>query len=213
MTQFYRNLPSAVRLVEVAPRDGWQNLTEFIPTETKIELINELAGCGFKEIEVSSFVNPKAIPQLRDAAAVFAGIRSVSELVTAALVPNRRGLAPALAAGVDKIVFFISASDTHNRKNLGCSQTETLTEIELMLKDVPFKTLRRVSISNVFGCPYEDEISFSDVKLLVESLAAIGFREITLCDTLGVATPDQVYMFSSELKKDLPEVDFGLHLH
>lgn len=213
MTQFYRNLPSAVRLIEVAPRDGWQNLTEFIPTETKIELINELAGCGFKEIEVSSFVNPRAIPQLRDAAAVFAGIASVPELVTAALVPNRRGLAPALTAGVDKIVFFISASDTHNRKNLGCTQAETLREIEFMLKEMPAAARRRVSISNVFGCPYEDEIFFSAVKRLVENLATIGFKEITLCDTLGVATPDQVYMFSSELQKALPDVDFGLHLH
>jgi len=111
LPQFYQNLPTAVRLIEVGPRDGWQNLTEFIPTATKIEFVDELGRCGFKEIEVSSFVNPKAIPQLRDAAAVFAAIKSVPSLVTAALVPNRRGLEPALKAGVGKIVFFISASD------------------------------------------------------------------------------------------------------
>ena len=202
-----------VRLVEVAPRDGWQNLTDFIPTETKIELITELGSCGFKEIEVSSFVNPKAIPQLRDAAAVFAAIRSVPSLVTAALIPNRRGLDPALAAGVGKIVFFISASDTHNRKNLGCPQSKTLAEIEMMLKNLPVATRRRVSISNVFGCPYEDEIHFSSVNFLVENLVAAGLKEITLCDTLGVATPDQVYDFSGALKNGFPEVDFGLHLH
>jgi hydroxymethylglutaryl-CoA lyase len=213
LTQFYQNLPAAVRLIEVGPRDGWQNLTEFIPTATKIELIDKLGRCGFNEIEVSSFVNPKAIPQLRDAAAVFAAIKSVPSMVTAALVPNRRGLEPALKAGVGKIVFFISASDTHNRKNLGCPQLETLSEIDIMLKQLPAAAQFLVSISNVFGCPYEDQILFSSVKQLVKNLFEIGFREITLCDTLGVATPDQVYEFSTRLKGDFPEVDFGLHLH
>jgi len=206
-------LPTAVRLVEVAPRDGWQNLVDFIPTKTKTELINELAGCGFKEIEVSSFVSPKAIPQLKDATAVFKAIKNVSGLTTAALVPNPRGLPPALAAGVGKIVFFISASDTHNRKNLGCPQGQTLTEIEAMYELLPDAVARRVSISNVFGCPYEGDIAFSAVAGLVESLARIGFKEITLCDTLGVATPDQVYSFSLQLQGKLPEIDFGLHLH
>jgi len=213
LSQFYQKLPAAVRLIEVGPRDGWQNLTEFIPTATKIELIDELGCCGFNEIEVSSFVNPKAIPQLRDAAAVFAAIKSVPSMVTAALVPNRRGLEPALKAGVGKIVFFISASDTHNRKNLGCPQSETLSEIKIMLEQLPAVAQFRVSISNVFGCPYEDQILFSSVKQLVKNLFEIGFREITLCDTLGVATPDQVYEFSTRLKGDFPEVDFGLHLH
>ncbi len=213
MISQYDSLPTAVRLVEVAPRDGWQNLVDFIPTKTKIELINELAGCGFKEIEVSSFVSPKAIPQLRDATAVFKAIKNVSGLTTAALVPNPRGLPPALAAGVGKIVFFISASDTHNRKNLGCPQGQTLTEIEAMYELLPDAVARRVSISNVFGCPYEGDIAFSAVAGLVESLARIGFKEITLCDTLGVATPDQVYSFSLQLQGKLPEIDFGLHLH
>ena len=213
MISQYDSLPTAVRLVEVAPRDGWQNLVDFIPTKTKTELINELAGCGFKEIEVSSFVSPKAIPQLRDATAVFKAIKNVSGLTTAALVPNPRGLPPALAAGVGKIVFFISASDTHNRKNLGCPQGQTLTEIEAMYELLPDAVARRVSISNVFGCPYEGDIAFSAVAGLVESLARIGFKEITLCDTLGVATPDQVYSFSLQLQGKLPEIDFGLHLH
>ncbi|RLB68719.1 MAG: hydroxymethylglutaryl-CoA lyase [Deltaproteobacteria bacterium] len=213
MISQYDSLPTAVRLVEVAPRDGWQNLVDFIPTKTKTELINELAGCGFKEIEVSSFVSPKAIPQLKDATAVFKAIKNVSGLTTAALVPNPRGLPPALAAGVGKIVFFISASDTHNRKNLGCPQGQTLTEIEAMYELLPDAVARRVSISNVFGCPYEGDIAFSAVAGLVESLARIGFKEITLCDTLGVATPDQVYSFSLQLQGKLPEIDFGLHLH
>lgn len=213
MSKIYQNLPTAVSLVEVGPRDGWQNLAEFIPTVTKIGLIDELIGCGFREIEVSSFVSPKAIPQLRDAAAVFAAIKAEPALITAALVPNRRGLEPALKAGVGKIVFFISASDTHNRKNLGCPQSETLTEIGIMLQQLPAAARFRVSISNVFGCPYENKISFSAVERLVQNLVDSGFREITICDTLGVATPDQVYRFSIALQKKFPAVDFGLHLH
>lgn len=209
----YDNLPSVVRIVEVAPRDGWQNLVDFIPTKTKVELINGLAGCGFKELEVSSFVSPKAIPQLQDAAAVFKAIKPVAGLTTAALVPNVRGLQPALAAGVEKIVFFISASETHNRKNLGCQQIETLTEIEAMFKSLTVEQFCRVSISNVFGCPYEGDIAFSAVAKLVEGLAKIGLKEITLCDTLGVATPDQVYNFSCSLQESFPGIDFGLHLH
>ncbi len=213
LTLKYDSLPTAVRLVEVAPRDGWQNLAQFISTETKVELIDSLGQCGFKEIEVSSFVSPKVIPQLKDATDVFKAIKPLPGLTTAALVPNPRGLTPALAAGVDKIVFFISASDTHNRKNLGCPQGQTLAEIETMFKAVPDDVDRRVSISNVFGCPYEGEIAFPAVVRLVESLAALGFKEITLCDTLGVATPDQVYNFSCRLQEGLPEIDFGLHLH
>ena len=213
MSVCYNSLPTAVRLVEVAPRDGWQNLVDFIPTEITVGLIDDLGSCGFREIEVSSFVNPRAIPQLKDAAAVFKAIKPLAGLVTAALVPNQRGLTPALAAGVDKIVFFVSASDTHNRKNLGCPQSETLAEIEAMLKTVPDDVARRVSISNVFGCPYEGDISLSSVARLVERLAAIGLEEITLCDTLGVATPDQVYNFSCRLQETLPGIDFGLHLH
>ncbi len=213
MTQIYQDLPTMISLVEVGPRDGWQNLTEFIPTATKVQLIDELIGCGFREIEVSSFVNPKAIPQLKDAAAVFAAIKAVPAIITAALVPNRRGLEPALEAGVGKIVFFISASDTHNRKNLGCSQKETLAEIGIMLQGLPATARYRVSVSNVFGCPYEKRISFSSVERLVQDLFDRGFREITLCDTLGVAIPSQVYQFSFELQKKFPPVDFGLHLH
>ncbi|HDS16595.1 MAG TPA: hydroxymethylglutaryl-CoA lyase [Proteobacteria bacterium] len=213
MDDCFSLMPKKVRLVEVSPRDGWQNQEIFIPTENKVELINRLAACGFKEIEVTSFVNPKSIPQLRDAAEVLQAIDSFPDLVTSVLVPNRRGLTAALASGAGKIVFFISASDTHNKKNLGCSQAETLAEIEAMIKMMPLDRARRVSLSNVFGCPYEGKVDYAAVSSLVGSLFALGFNEITLCDTLGVATPDQVYSHCSRLQEELPEVDFGLHLH
>ncbi|NPA25114.1 MAG: hydroxymethylglutaryl-CoA lyase [Deltaproteobacteria bacterium] len=213
MSGTYGNLPEAVRIVEVAPRDGWQNLGEFIPTATKVELVSELAACGFAEIEVSSFVNPRAIPQLADAAQVLAGLETPAELIRSVLVPNRRGLVAALESPVDKLVFFISASDTHNHKNLGCSQADTLVEIEAMQALVPEDRARRVSVSNVFGCPYEGEIAYDAVSRLVAALVQTGLSEITLCDTLGVAVPDQVYLFCASLQEQFPEVDFGLHLH
>ena len=209
----YENLPQSVRVVEVAPRDGWQSLLEFIPTASKIELVEELAGCGFAEIEVTSFVNPRAIPQLQDAAAVLAGVKPRPGLVRSALVPNRRGLEAALATSVDKLVFFISASDTHNRKNLGCPQAETLSEIAAMSRQVGSEKAMRVSVSNVFGCPFEGEIGYDAVVGLVARLVELGLSEITLCDTLGVAVPDQVYLYAAGLKEEFPEVDFGLHLH
>jgi len=209
----YENLSGFVRVVEVAPRDGWQNLPQFIATADKIALIEDFAACGFAEIEVTSFVNPKAIPQLRDAAAVLAGLGPCPDLVRSALVPNRRGLEAALATSVDKLVFFISASPTHNCRNLGCSQAETLAEIENMLALVPPEKSCRVSVSNVFGCPYEGDIGYEAVFDLVERLAGLGIGEITLCDTLGVAVPDQVYLYAASFREALPEVDFGLHLH
>ncbi len=213
MSGFYENLPRAVRIVEVAPRDGWQNLTGFIPTATKIELVAELAACGFAEIEVSSFVSPRAIPQLADAAQVLAGLEAPAGLIRSALVPNRRGLAAALESPVDKLVFFVSASDTHNRRNLGCCQADTMAGIEAMQALIPEGRARRVSVSNVFGCPYEGEIAYAAVSRLVASLVGAGLSEITLCDTLGVAVPDQVYFFCTSLQKQFPGVDFGLHLH
>lgn len=213
MVSPYENLPGRIRVVEVAPRDGWQNLPEFIPTATKVELIKELAACGFPEIEVTSFVSPKAIPQLRDAALVLAAVEPRPGLVRSALVPNPRGFAAALETSVEKLVFFISASETHNRRNLGCSQAETLEAIVEMVGRLPREKVCRVSVSNVFGCPFEGDILYERVVSLIERLAAAGLREITLCDTLGVAVPDQVYLFSAGLKQELPEVDFGLHLH
>ncbi|MBN2704999.1 MAG: hydroxymethylglutaryl-CoA lyase [Deltaproteobacteria bacterium] len=209
----YSDLPGRVEIVEVAPRDGWQNLSIFIPTDIKIALIEDLADCGFAEIEVGSFVNPRAIPQLRDAAEVLAAVKRRPGLVASVLVPNRRGLDAALAAGAEKLVFFISASETHNQRNLGCSQADSLAGIAAMNAVVGRQVPCRVSISNVFGCPFEGRISFDRVSHLVAQLHGLGLVEITLCDTLGVATPPQVYEFCVRLREALPEVVFGLHLH
>jgi len=209
----YQNLPEAVSVVEVGPRDGWQNLAEFIPTGRKISMINALSACGFAEIEVTSFVSPRAVPQLRDAVEVFAGIDRVPGVVYSALVPNERGLKQALAAGVDKLVFFISASETHNRENLGQSIGQTLAGIEKMMSLVGTSKPVRTAVSNVFGCPFEGRVPPERVAGLLKKLAALGIREITLCDTWGVATPGQVFSVLAYLDSCGINGDFGLHLH
>ena len=209
----YQNLPEAVTIVEVGPRDGWQNLPEFIPTEQKIILVNALSACGFAEIEVSSFVSPRAIPQLRDANQVFAGIDRVPGTVYSALVPNQRGLQQALAAGVDKVAFFISASETHNQENIGQSIAETMADIEALLKMVSASLRIRVSVSNVFGCPYEGKVPIARVAGLLKKIIAWGVEEITLCDTWGVATPGQIFSLLQYLDDQDIKSDFGLHLH
>lgn len=213
MVNPYEGLPESVTIVEVGPRDGWQNLSEFIPTEQKIVLVNALSACGFSEIEVSSFVSPRAIPQLRDANQVFAAIDRVPGTLYSALVPNQRGLQQALAAGVDKVAFFISASETHNRENIGQSIAETLAAIKAMLQMVPPSVPVRVSISNVFGCPYEGNVSVNRVADLLEKIIAWGVAEITLCDTWGVATPGQIFSLLQYLDDQDIKSDFGLHLH
>ena len=209
----YQDLPGTVSIVEVGPRDGWQNVAEFIPTRRKIDMINAFSACGFAEIEVTSFVSPRAIPQLRDAAEVFAGIDRVPGVVYSALVPNERGLKQALAAGVDKLVFFISASETHNRENLGQGIAQTLAGIERMMASIGSVKPVRVAVSNVFGCPFEGKVPPERVAELLEKLVALGIREVTLCDTLGVATPGQIFSVLSYLDTCGFESDFGLHLH
>ncbi len=208
-----QDLPGTVSIVEVGPRDGWQNVAEFIPTRRKIDMINAFSACGFAEIEVTSFVSPRAIPQLRDAAEVFAGIDRVPGVVYSALVPNERGLKQALAAGVDKLVFFISASETHNRENLGQGIAQTLAGIERMMASIGSVKPVRVAVSNVFGCPFEGKVPPERVAELLEKLVALGIREVTLCDTLGVATRGQIFSVLSYLDTCGFESDFGLHLH
>jgi len=142
-------------------------------------MINDaLSACGFAEIEVSSFVSPRAIPQLRDADQVFAGIDRVPGTTYSALVPNLRELKPVLAAGVEKIVFFISASETHNRENMGRSIGETMVDIEAMLQLFPTSMPVLLSVSNVFGCPYKGKVFKEDVAWLLEKIIALGQPEI-----------------------------------
>lgn len=207
------NLPANVRLTEVGPRDGLQNEPMPLGVEDKIRLVAELASAGLREIEITSFVNPRAVPQLADAEEVVAGTRGLS-IVRFALVGNARGYDRARRAEVDGITVVLSATDTHNRKNLNRSMRESIAELLPILSDATRAGLAaRVSISMVFGCPFEGRPDGDAVARIVEALAESGVRRFGLCDTIGVANPRQVYELSRGLLTKFEGLEFELHLH
>jgi len=203
-----------VRIYEVGPRDGLQNEAQTVPTEAKIELINRLADAGLAWIEASSFVNPKWIPQLADADAVLAGIRRQAGVTYSALVPNQRGLERAMAAGLREIAVFLSASETHNQKNINKSIAQTLVLLADVVKQAVAAKMRvRGYVSTVFGCPYEGEVSLASTLKVTEALLAMGVYEISIGDTIGVATPKQVHEVFAALVKEFSRERLAAHFH
>jgi hydroxymethylglutaryl-CoA lyase len=199
--------PDAVRIREVGPRDGFQNEPETIPTARKIELIDALARTGLRRLEVTSFVRPDVIPQLADAAEVLARVDVPPEVAVSVLIPNERGLDNALAlreearggraggdrAAFDEINVFLSASETHNRKNVNRSIAESLGGLELVLARARAAGLRCEGvISTSFGCPYEGHVPIEHVLEIAARLRDAGAQEIGFGDTTGMANPRQV---------------------
>ncbi|UFJ41903.1 hydroxymethylglutaryl-CoA lyase [Brevibacillus humidisoli] len=203
-----------VRIYEVGPRDGLQNESQIVPTRVKIGLIERLADAGLRWIEASSFVNPKWIPQLADAAEVLAGIRQQSDVTYSALVPNLRGLERATQAGMREIAVFMSASETHNQKNINKSIAETLPVLAEVVSRASASGIRvRGYVSTVFGCPYEGEVSITSTLKVTESLLAMGVYEVSIGDTIGVATPKQVHEIFSVLVKEFTTERLAAHFH
>ncbi|UEM07559.1 hydroxymethylglutaryl-CoA lyase (plasmid) [Skermanella rosea] len=206
-------IPSSVSMIEVGPRDGLQNEKQMLPTDAKITLVRRLAAAGFREIEVTSFTHPKWIPNLADAEEV---VRAVGDLdfKAFALVPNRRGLDRAVGAGIKGVTFVFSATDGHNKRNLNRTTEDSISEI-LVLED---ETRRmgldtRISLSVVFGCPFEGDVPEERILSIVGRLADAGSTRIGLCDTIGVADPAQVHRLCARLIGQFPAVSFELHLH
>jgi hydroxymethylglutaryl-CoA lyase len=207
-------LPSAVKVVEVGPRDGFQMEKAFIPTETKIELVNALARCGFRRMEVTSFISPKAIPQMRDAAEVIAGVDRSTGVRVAALVPNPKGAENAAAAGVDEMVTFVSASESHNRSNVNRTIAESLTGFETVIRiATEAKIAVATGIAVAFGCPFEGDVPAERVAAIVGRLLDLGVRAFTLGDTTGLATPPIVTRTCEHLLKLFPGLELSLHFH
>lgn len=185
--------PKKVKIREVGPRDGLQNEPVWIQTEDKIAWINQLSRTGLPYIEITSFVHPKWIPALRDAIDVAKGIDRAKGVTYAALVPNQKGLENALEGGIDEACVFMSASETHNRKNINKSTTETLHILKQVNDDAKKANLStRAYLSTVFGCPYEKDVSIEQVIRLSEALFEFGISELSLGDTIGAANPAQV---------------------
>src|SRR2546426_5533900 len=187
------NMPRSVSGVEVGPRDGLQNEKALVPTEQKIEFIAMLAEAGLPVVEATSFVSPRAIPQLSDADAVMAGLTRLPTTSYPVLVPNLKGMERALAAGVRAIAVFTAASESFTRHNINAAIAESLANFRPVValaqrEGVPV----RGYISTVFGCPYEGAVAPQQVLTVAQALLEMGISELSLGDTIGVATPDQV---------------------
>jgi len=209
-------LPASVNIREVGPRDGFQNEPETIPTASKIELINALGQTGLKRIEVTSFVRPDVIPQLADAAEVLAGVSLPDDVSATVLIPNMKGLDTALTMreSFDEVNVFMSASETHNRKNVNRSVEESLEGLVGVLARAGEEGLRREAvISTSFGCPYEGAVSTDKVLGIAETLAEAGADEIGFGDTTGMANPVQVGEFFTAAAERLHGVELTAHFH
>ncbi|HEY3960811.1 MAG TPA: hydroxymethylglutaryl-CoA lyase [Solirubrobacteraceae bacterium] len=217
------SIPPAVKIREVGPRDGFQNEPETIPTARKVELIDALARTGLRRLEVTSFVRPDVIPQLADAAEVLARVDVPPEVAVSVLIPNERGLEHALAlrdahAGArppfDEVNVFLSASETHNRKNVNRSIEESLTGLERVLTRARAGGLRCEGvISTSFGCPYEGHVPPERVLEIATRLRDAGAQEIGFGDTTGMANPRQVGELFALWRDGLPDAEITAHFH
>ncbi len=207
-------LPARVMICEVGTRDGFQIEPEFIATDLKIEAVDLLSEAGVPRIEVTSFVHPKAVPQLRDAEAVMARIRRRPGTEYAALVPNDKGAVRAVDAGVDAIHTVVSASESHNLANVNMAIADSLEKLRAVL-EVAARARVPVScgISTSFGCPFEGDVPVSRLESIVARLADLGARAFGLADTTGMANPRQVAQVLEHLVPRFPGVEWTLHTH
>jgi hydroxymethylglutaryl-CoA lyase len=209
-------LPGQVRIREVGPRDGFQNEPETIPTAEKVRLIDLLSASGLARLEVSAFVRPEVIPQLADAEQVLAAIKRREGVAFSVLIPNRRGLERALAlrSSFDEASVFLSASETHNRRNLNSSVDRSLAELEATIAAAVEAELRCEGvIATSFGCPYEGAVDPRRVFEIAERLAGAGCAEVAFGDTTGMANPLQVGEFFAAASERLGAVELTAHFH
>jgi hydroxymethylglutaryl-CoA lyase len=209
-------LPQRVRIREVGPRDGFQNEPEVIPTGDKVRLIGMLLDSGVPRIELTSFVRPDVIPQLADAEQVLEAVERRDGVAYSVLIPNERGLERALAhrGRFDEVNVFLSASETHNRKNVNRSIAESLAELERTVATARAGGLRCEGVIAVsFGCPYEGEVSPERVFEIAARLAEAGCAEVAFGDTTGMANPRQAGEFFAAARERLPDVELTAHFH
>ncbi len=203
-----------INICEVGTRDGFQIEPEFIPTDLKIEVVNLLTETGVPKIEVTSFVHPKAIPQLRDAEEVMGQIHRRPGTVYAALVPNDRGARRAIDAGVDELHTVLSASESHNLANLNMTVAESLEKLQAVAQTAHEAGVRlHGGISTALGCPFEGELPLAQVESIVSRLVDMGFGAIGIADTTGMANPAQVKRTLEHLVPKFPTIEWSLHTH
>lgn len=207
-------LPERVTICEVGTRDGFQIEPDFIPTELKVEVVNRLSDAGVPRIEVTSFVHPKVVPQLRDAEEVMAKIRRRPGTRYAALVPNDKGAVRAVDAGVDVIHTVVSASESHNLANVNMTVAESLEKLRGVMRIADrAKVAVGCGISTSFGCPFEGEVPIARLESVVRRLVDMGAPAIGLADTTGMANPLQVGRVLEHLMPRFPGIEWTLHTH
>nr|WP_294495620.1 hydroxymethylglutaryl-CoA lyase [uncultured Mediterraneibacter sp.] len=198
---------------ETGPRDGWQNVTELIPLEEKKKIIDGLADAGVSHIQVCSFVNPRAIPQMRDA-------REVAEYCVSrypnidllALVPNLQGARNAYESGIRHISYVVSLSESHNKANINRTRKESLKELEAIISEYPDLHIC-LDIATAFSCPFEGRAGMRELEEFAAVVSGMGIKEICLCDTIGTADPLQVRSAISSVTEICPETELMVHIH
>lgn len=207
-------LPGEVRIVEVGARDGLQNEKTIIAAATKIELIDRLSATGLRTIEATSFVSPKWIPQLADAAEVFSGIAKKAGVAYPVLVPNLQGYERAREVGAREVAIFTAASEAFNRKNVNASIDESIARFEPVLERAHADGVKvRGYVSTVLGCPYQGEVPVADVVRVAQKLYALGCYEISLGDTIGIGTPGKARAMLRAVAAEVPMSALAVHFH
>ena len=208
------SLPSHVTLVDVGPRDGLQNEAQPIPAATKIELVGRLQDAGLREIEVTSYVSPKWVPQMADAAEVMAGIARRPGVRYSVLTPNLKGLEAALAGRPDEIVVFGAASEAFSRRNINCSIEESIERFRPVVQLALAQGIKvRAAVSCAVGCPYQGEVSADEVERVVVGMKALGVQHCGIADTIGVGTPRKVQAAMERALKHFPVEEVSGHFH
>ena len=211
----WAELPGAVEVNEVGPRDGFQAEEAFIPTKRKVEIIDALSRTGVARVQVTSVVHPKAVPQLTDAEEVMGRIERVPGVRYTVLVPNLRGAERAVPMGADGWELMLSVTDSHSRSNANRSTEEALEGMEPVVALARQNGVEEVTgaMATALGCPFEGKVPFERVLYVAEAYRAMGVRHVSVADTVGVADPRLVFETMAGLKEKLPDVRFALHLH
>jgi hydroxymethylglutaryl-CoA lyase len=208
-------VPASVSICEVGPRDGFQMESEFIPTERKVEIVDALSRTGVREIQATSFVHPKAIPQLRDAEEVMARIERRPDVRYSALIPNEKGASRAIAAEVDSVDVVVSVSESHSLSNTNMTPEEAMERagrVAGLCREAGVEA--SIGFATALGCPFEGIPSYGRVERMVgQAVEELGYTRVSIADTVGMANPLLVRATMARLGHRFPEVTFGLHLH
>ncbi|GAA4804768.1 hydroxymethylglutaryl-CoA lyase [Lysobacter hankyongensis] len=207
-------MTDAVRIVEVGPRDGLQNEKTLVPAAAKIELIDRLSATGLRSVEATSFVSPRWVPQLADAAEVYVGIAKRPGVRYPVLVPNEQGYERARAVGVDEIAVFTAASEAFNLRNINASIEASLQRFAPVIARAQADGVAvRGYVSTVLGCPYQGDVPLADVVRVAKALHAMGCYEISLGDTIGIGTPSKAAAMLRAVAEEVPMAALAVHFH